>query len=362
MADFSQAIHKALLNSLPQSKYLHCRFHFWNLINSKLKSNKLFPIRDLNPSNIPPRFLDYFNLKRQSKKDKHYDPRRIVRYDISILCKLPTETLFKKYFAIVSPFWMKYCNEFYKTFKSEYINSRAKNGWANYLSETMPKTNNNIEAYNRALKQTVTNSQSHSFSVYFQLLIDEIKSKSQEEAEHSRFPKMPYYSFDFFSLANLFAKNFDLLFVEYNGSYFIKDPSVNCSFQHSRKGEINSLLKRSLTKILNEEGSKNFLSKFSQPTLNEILDYVHCKPMIKYAFIQMAKIRRIDLLNPISEETPLLCIICSCPDFKDASFCLHTLAVLIKKGHLSQVSFEAQKRRGRKPQVPSAWTKDEVES
>ena len=137
---------------------------------------------------------------------------------------------------------------------------------------------------------------------------------------------------------------------------------MNCSFQHSRKGEINSLLKRSLTKILNEEGSNNFLSKFSQPTLNEILDYVHCKPMIKYAFIQMAKIWRIDLLNPTSEEIPLLCIICSCPDFKDASFCLHILAVLIKKGHLSQVSFEAQKRRGRKPQVPSAWTKDEVES
>ena len=73
----------------------------------------------------------------------------------------------------------------------------------------------------------------------------------------------------------------------------------------------------------------------------------------------------IDLLNFISEEIPLSCmscILCSCPNFKDSSFSLHTLAVLIKKGYLSQVSFEAQKRKGRKPQVPSAWTKDDVES
>ena len=90
MADFSSAIHKALSNSVPQSTLLRCRFHFWNLINTKLKTKKWFEVCDLISSTIPSKFPDYFNLKLRSRKSKKYDPRRIIRHDIAILFKLPS--------------------------------------------------------------------------------------------------------------------------------------------------------------------------------------------------------------------------------------------------------------------------------
>ena len=167
MADFSSAIFKALSNSIPQSQFLHCRFHFWNIKYSKLKSKNWFQIREVNRSKIPARFLDYFNLKVRSPKSKKYDPRRIIKYDIAILSKLTSESFFTRYFKIVSPFWTKYAPKFQKMFQKDFILNRAKNGWANFLSNIVPKTNNNLEGYNRALKQTVTNHQSKSFPEFF---------------------------------------------------------------------------------------------------------------------------------------------------------------------------------------------------
>jgi len=235
MADFSSAIHKALSNSVPQSTLLHCRFHFWNLINTKLKTKKWFEVCDLSSSTIPSKFLDYFNLKLHSRKSKKYDPRRIIRYDIAILCKLPSEAFFNRYFKIITPFWMKYAKKFFKMFKEDYIQNYAKNGWANFRSGTVPKTNNNMEGYNRAIKQTVTNRQSRSFSDFFQLMKDELISKSEEASKIMRFPKIPYYNEDFICLVNLLSKNFDRLFVEFDGSYFIIDPSIACTFHQKKR-------------------------------------------------------------------------------------------------------------------------------
>ena len=79
-------------------------------------------------------------------------------------------------------------------FKKDYIQNCAKNGWANFRSGTVPKTNNNMEGYNRAIKQTVTNYQSKSFSDFFQLMKDELISKSEEASKIMRFPKIPYYN------------------------------------------------------------------------------------------------------------------------------------------------------------------------
>jgi len=69
---------------------------------------------------------------------------------------------------------------------------------------------------------------------------------------------------------------------------------------------------------------KYVLKRFSKPSQQNILDYVHCKPYLKFSFIQIAKTRKITLSNPICEENPLSCITCTCPDFRDAAFCLHS--------------------------------------
>lgn len=177
-----------------------------------------------------------------------------------------------------------------------------------------------------------------------------------------RFPRVPFYSGDFLSLANLLSNNFDQYFVEYNGSYFIGDQSVACTYHQKRKRYISSFLKRNLTKILNGENPSLFLQRFSKPSDQNVRDYLSCRPYLKYSFIQIAKIRKIDLFLPIWEENPLSCITCTCPDFKDAAFCIHSLAVLLKKGYLKQDLFRAQKKRGRKTKVPYAWEQDNSES
>ena len=104
---------------------------------------------------------------------------------------------------------------------------------------------------------------------------------------------------------------------------------------------------------------KYVLKRFSKPSQQNILDYVHCKPYLKFSFIQIAKIRKITLSNPICEENPLSRLNCTCPDFRDAAFCLHSLAVLIKLGSLKEETFIAQKKKGRKPKAPFAWEQDD---
>ena len=115
----------------------------------------------------------------------------------------------------------------------------------------------------RALKQTETNHQSKSFSDFFQLMEDELISKSEEASKIMRFPRIPYYNEDFICLANLLSKNFDRSLVEFDGTYFITDPSIACTFHQKRKGFISSFLKRNLTKILNGENSSMSLKRFS---------------------------------------------------------------------------------------------------
>ena len=359
MADFSPAISKSLTENFNEATHLHCRFHFWNILNSKFKSKVLFPHSILEPSKILARFKDYFSLKVSSKRVKKYDLRRIIKYDIAILSKLPSKTLFDQFFQIITPFWKKYCPSFFTLFKKEYIEDRTKAGWANYISSLHPKTNNNLEGYNKNIKSHVTEREIKEFGDYFNLLVEELQTKSAESANIVRLAQCPSFNKDFYSLGKILGENFERIFCKANGNIYIKDPSVNCTFHARKKSELCTFLKKKLSKITSEEEEKNyFLSKFSKPSERDVQSYEECKTSIKYSFIQMAKIRKIEIDDPINNEYPLKSIRCTCPDFFNSLFCLHILGVLFHRKHISDASFVSNKKRGRKPELPSAWEND----
>ena len=150
MADFCPAISSSIDQVCPGSTQLKCNFHFAQLLKPKFKNKDLFPKNILETSSIPSIYKDYFAVGTflNSKRTNLYSPARIVKYDISILTKIPTKSLFETYFDIITPFWQKYCPAFLNLFKKEYLEGCKKSGWQYYLSYCLPKTNNNVESYN----------------------------------------------------------------------------------------------------------------------------------------------------------------------------------------------------------------------
>jgi len=165
MSDFAPQITKVIKTTFPATIQLKCRFHFWNIVNPKLKNYNFFEKAVIKQTNndVPNRFKNYFNLKLKSKRQNHWDPRRIFRYDISVLAKLPTQDLFKNFLKIIKPFWRQYSKKFLDYFQENFLDDEDKAGWVAYLSKTMPKTNNQNECYNNSLKEFVTKRQIKSF-------------------------------------------------------------------------------------------------------------------------------------------------------------------------------------------------------
>ena len=94
MSDFSHAINKSLSFNFKSTTFLKCRFHFWQIIMSKFRSYKYFPKNKriiTNPSLIPTRFKEYFNLRKFGRAEE-YDSRRMLKYHIAIMSKLPPES------------------------------------------------------------------------------------------------------------------------------------------------------------------------------------------------------------------------------------------------------------------------------
>jgi len=61
---------------------------------SKLRSYKYFPKNKriiTNPSLIPTKFKEYFNLRKFGRAEE-YDSRRMLKYHIAIMSKLPPES------------------------------------------------------------------------------------------------------------------------------------------------------------------------------------------------------------------------------------------------------------------------------
>ena len=360
MADFAPSIHKALKDFMPEGTFLHCRFHFWQLVNTKLRSLKLFPKSIRNCSNIPAKFKTYFNFKSISKRAKKYDVRRVIRYDICILSKLPTLQLFNIYWKIITPFWKYYVKDFYQLFKTEYIDNVSKNGWRNCVSLQNPKTNNQIEGYNKALKEVVKNKQMTAFNDYLNLLIKELESKSVEASKIPKFSNSPSVPPEFFQLANVLAKNFDDLFLELRGYYYVKDISINVSLHSKDRKKLCTTLKSKLSKILSGAETEIFTSRFSKPQVREVEFYLQRNISLKQVFISIAKIRQIEVKERVEGVSALSLVKCTCPDFSLSYYCVHSLATLIQKNYLQVEEIPSNEIRGRRMIDEFALEEDEV--
>jgi len=347
MADFALGIHKALKDCMPNGVFLHCRFHFWQLMNSKMRSTTFFPKSIRNCPNVSAKFKAYFNFKSKSNKAKKYDVRRVIRYDICILSKLPTLSLFNLYWKIITPFWKQFSKKFFELFKEDYIDNAAKNGWRNCISNKNPKTNNQIEGYNRALKQIVINKQLTNFNDYMDLIVGELESKSHESSRLPKFFKSPYVPKEFMEIAMILAKKFDDLFLSFQGDYYTKDSSINATFQAKNRGKPCTFFKGRLSKLRSGLEVEVLNSRFVKPSQKDVELYLNGNITLKQAFIQIAKIRRIEVKNPIDVESVISSVICSCPDHSLSYYCIHSLAVLFKRNLLHLENIPANEKRGR---------------
>jgi len=364
MSDFSPAISKAIKAIFSNTTQLKCRFHFFNAVLPKLKSRTYFDskVGKLQAKDIPIRFRTYFQLKAKRKQNK-WDPRRVFRYDICILSKLSTKELFDKYFSIVTPFWQHFSLKFFKYFKTNYIDCEENLGWTNFLSRTKPKTNNQVEGFNRAIKEFVTDRKIQKFGVYFQAIQQEIEFRSKSSL--ISFPKTPFIHENFLCYASEMSLNFENFYVSFNEAYYIKDKSVGMSFLSPNKQNICNKLKIDASKVLqkDEQTIKEFLTLFRKPSIAEIRQYRNPSTLLKLSCINTAKIRRLTLKMPINETYPTLSCSCSYPDYCQVSFfCLHGLGLLMKMGFLKLTQFGKNGQRGRKPGIPHAWEADENES
>ena len=186
MSDFSPAIIRAVEQTCPNTTHLKCTYHFSTIIKKRV-TQKHFSKSLLLRAEIPAEYLSYFAITvyLNKKKTNYFSPIRVVKFDISILMKLPNAQLFNKFIEIITPFWEKYCPNLLQIFKDEYFEFQQKSGWQYYISSIAPKTNNCVESFNRTLKDYVTERKAEDFSKYYRLNKEHVVHKSQQAQQCS---------------------------------------------------------------------------------------------------------------------------------------------------------------------------------
>lgn len=242
-------------------------------------------------------------------------------------------------------------------FQEQYLEGKEKSGWQYYLSGSLPKTNNNLEAYNRTLKDYVTKRKAEAFPVYFDLMKEEVVSKSEQQIQ--AFPSCARVHGDFYILATVLAGNYEELYAESNGYYYIKDPTINFNSMNKDKKGLIASIKTLMTKMTNDPSAKEkFLDMFTKPTIQEIEKYEAPVVMTKGSFMNLCKIKKISKIEPVNVDLPLSSFKCTCPNFLEVFYCLHVLGVMIKYNYSDGKVFKKNKKRGPKPKVGSALQRE----
>jgi len=254
------------------------------------------------------------------------------------------------------PFWRKYCPKFLKIFRDEYLEGKSKAGWQYYISKKLPKTNNNIEAYNRTLKDYVTQRKYEDFSSYYEMIKQEVFEKSKIM---QNLPVCPTIPEQFYRISKTLADFYANLYLESNNCFYIKDKSVNFNFMNKNKTGLVTPIHNILKKIGSDStATKTFIDYFKQPTLEEAKQYEKPGILRKEESLEIFKIRRISKIAPLNEEFPILSFECTCPNFSEVRYCIHVLGVLIKLKYISAQHFIAKKKRGRRLNVSGALEHD----
>ena len=342
----------------PSSTIQLCRFHFWQTLEGKFKNKSLIP-NLLKDEQIPARFRDSFNsIKSVNPNSKYHELIKVFRFDIKILERVPTQQLFLTWFQIIQPFWKKYAPEFYKYFSDNYVDlskSDCYTGWQNCMKEYGPATNNSLEAFNRIIKEIMTDYKKLKFKDYVEAVFMELKRRSEESGAILQFPKLPIISNELLILAQFLSQRFDEYFETFDGNFFLKDKYPLCSIYNKKTGKFKQKLRTLALKVKENESEygKKFLDFYKKPSANEIKTFQNGEIKLRNHFLSIICIHQVRLnIVEDSNEMTLLTSSCTCADHNSYRICIHLLATLISKKHFEvSVNFKKAKTRGRNSKV-----------
>jgi len=355
MCDGAKYIRSAAKKVFPSASIELCNFHFWQTQENKLKNKTLVPNLQ-KEEDIQPRFQQNFQSIISSKRSTSI--AKVLKFDIRILQSVSNEKMFLNYVQIMKPFWKTYTPKYWTYFFENYIDvtkSDCYTGWQNFMRKTGPRTNNSNEAFNRVMKEVMTDYRKLPFEDFTQSVLDELRRRSQESCALLQFPTSPLISETLLTLSQCLANSFDSYFIEYEGNYFVKDKFIVCSIYNPDTGKVKQKIKKLASKIKNEneEARESFLEFYKKPSIRSIQSFKEANHKIRAHFLTIASIRQLQLnIVEDNNDLTLLSSSCSCNDYWNHKVCIHLIALLIKEGHFdAQIRFKKQKKRGRKPNV-----------
>ena len=230
------------------------------------------------------------------------------------------------------------------------------------MREIGPATNNSLEAFNRVIKQVMTDYRKLPFGEYSQAIFEELKRRSEESSSIMQFPKTPFIPRHLILLAQSLSENFNLYFQLYQGEYFIKDRYAVCTIFNPKTSKLKQKIRDLAVKVEKKEPefTKRFLDFYTKPSLRSIALSLEPNPTGRSHFLSFASIRHLKLhVSHDDEDKTLLLSSCSCNDYFTLRICIHLLALLIKTGNFDiSINFKKPKKRGRKPKVGRALQRE----
>ena len=353
ISDGAQYIRSAAKKWNPNINTLLCKFHFWQAIQPKLYSKDLIP--SLDPQlTIPHKFKEHFSVMISSKYKTDHKIRDIIKFDIRILELIPSKELYITYLKIVIPFWKYFVPKFYEYFWKTYLDLNNTNclfGWQNFIKGTQPGTNNALEGINHAIKRDVTENKRLQFGPYLESLLEDLAERSEVSGKIACFPKTPNIPPAILKFSSKLCERFEDYFLDFEGSYYIKDRFISYSLYNTKTGKIKKDINRLASKVDrdNEESIASFFSYYSKPTIVEVKRLLKPKGLTgKLQILRAISIREITIHNNEDKEKIILNSSCTCPDFFRNHTCQHLIACL-RNANLFQpnTSFFAKKPRGR---------------
>ena len=151
------------------------------------------------------------------------------------------------------------------------------------------------------------------------------------------------------------AAKFDDYFIQYNGSYFIRDLRCLSTNYNKKSGKIKTEMWKLALNIEIEGIKSQYLKNFEKPKLDGSKQFVQAQIRLRPIFLYLASIRQITLIQEGDNDTFLNQSKCTCPDFFSYKICVYLIACLIKREKFEfSVAFQATEEKGKKSEDASS--------